>query len=601
MYNLHKYADNLSLPSTFRSISRGRVMILAVKRDAGLNMPRGVRDLLQELGSFRTHLLPFRGYMSWVFTSWGPSWGECVVDHTGFSQGKTTVDSGSSLRKTTRNVSTYLGEISDQSGSSLDTVYYSQSSSEQALFRLIKETDIYASPVHLEVTVPLLRKGDCWGSPDGREAERRTFCRNFDGYGDLCNCDHPAPLTYAPKQLENSVIDDVPVVIIASSRPQALYRCLVTVLRQEGGVISKILVLLDGYNPEMVALLRLLQVNHRVHHMGSESFVTSGARISLHYRYALHAVFSTFPAASKAIILEEDILAAPDFFSYFNQTSWLLDTDPSIFCISAWNDLGSLHIARHISRLYRVETHAGYGWMLTRKLFNEIYPLWQHPNKTHDWDIWLRSTQIRGGRECIVPDVSRSFHSGLLGIHIHGALAHAFFTAHPVTAASAIPLHNIHRMTLTEYEEDLFRELESDTVFFLNNTRHPCSTGYIPRNFTAGPVVLFITMTSKDQFNGWKKLASCIGVWGLDHRSHHRGLFRLTFYNTQLYIIGYPYSDYSYIKPSWIHVITPPSEKEEFVLGRRTLENRANFRRPELENLSPYLLTEGSTPEPIFE
>nr|XP_053632331.1 uncharacterized protein LOC128688513 [Cherax quadricarinatus] len=383
MYNLHKYADNLSLPSTFRSISRGRVMILAVKRDAGLNMPRGVRDLLQELGSFRTHLLPFRGYMSWVFTSWGPSWGECVVDHTGFSQGKTTVDSGSSLRKTTRNVSTYLGEISDQSGSSLDTVYYSQSSSEQALFRLIKETDIYASPVHLEVTVPLLRKGDCWGSPDGREAERRTFCRNFDGYGDLCNCDHPAPLTYAPKQLENSVIDDVPVVIIASSRPQALYRCLVTVLRQEGGVISKILVLLDGYNPEMVALLRLLQVNHRVHHMGSESFVTSGARISLHYRYALHAVFSTFPAASKAIILEEDILAAPDFFSYFNQTSWLLDTDPSIFCISAWNDLGSLHIARHISRLYRVETHAGYGWMLTRKLFNEIYPLWQHPNKVH--------------------------------------------------------------------------------------------------------------------------------------------------------------------------------------------------------------------------
>ncbi|XP_069178594.1 protein O-linked-mannose beta-1,2-N-acetylglucosaminyltransferase 1 [Procambarus clarkii] len=567
-FNVHKYADSLGLPSLLASVSRDRVMIFAVKTDAGLNMPRGVRQLLQELGSLRAHRLPFRGFMAWVLMSWGRSLGEALVDRSGTSPGE------------------WLNSP--------------RTSTHQGLFDLIEENgDVFASPVHLEVTLPLVNQ-DCWRERRGKEGERARFCRMFDGYGDLCSCDHPAPLTYPTLQLKNSVIEDVPVAVIASSRPQALYRCLVTVLRQEGGDRGRVLVLIDGNNNQMVQLLTLLQVNYQIHNMESESFVSSSARISLHYRFALQAVFAAFPAASRAIILEEDILAAPDFFSYFNQTSWLLDADPSLFCISAWNDLGALHTARHPSRLYRVETHAGYGWMLTRNFFDEIYPKWQSSRKKHDWDIWLRSTQIRAGRECVVPDVSRTFHNGISGTHIKGVLTHAYFTAHPVTATRALRLHHVHRLQLMEYEEDLYRTLEGDNVFFLNNIKHPCSKAYLPRNFTTGPVVVFLTMTSKDHHNGWKKFASCMGVWGMDHRSHHRGLFRMTFYHTELYIIGYPYSDYSYLKPSWVHVITQLREEEEITLGRRTLENRARFRRVELEHLSPYLLTEGSTPDPIF-
>ena len=29
---------------------------------------------------------------------------------------------------------------------------------------------------------------------------------------------------------------------------------------------------------------------------------------------------------------------SPDFFSFFSQTVRLLEEDPSIYCISAWND-----------------------------------------------------------------------------------------------------------------------------------------------------------------------------------------------------------------------------------------------------------------------
>ena len=34
---------------------------------------------------------------------------------------------------------------------------------------------------------------------------------------------------------------------------------------------------------------------------------------------------------------------SPDFFSFFSQTVRLLEEDPSIYCISAWNDQVDLY------------------------------------------------------------------------------------------------------------------------------------------------------------------------------------------------------------------------------------------------------------------
>ena len=38
------------------------------------------------------------------------------------------------------------------------------------------------------------------------------------------------------------------------------------------------------------------------------------ARISQHYRASLSVIFNLFPAANKAIIIEEDLDVSPDFF-----------------------------------------------------------------------------------------------------------------------------------------------------------------------------------------------------------------------------------------------------------------------------------------------
>ncbi|KAK8379472.1 hypothetical protein O3P69_019403 [Scylla paramamosain] len=327
---------------------------------------------------------------------------------------------------------------------------------------------LFGSPVRLEVVVPLIT--DCWGRREGLEEERAKFCRKYAGYGALCDCGAPAPLTYPEVQLENSVIQDVPVAIVARARPRELYKCLVTVLRAAGGRRGRILVVRDGDNEEVTALLRLLQVRHVIHHSGQEGhihFASSGTRISLHYRFALHHVFhQAFPPP------------------------------PAPFCwrrtCYAWNDLGTLHVASRPDLLYRVETHAGYGWMMTKGFLEEVYDKWKAPDKNHDWDIWFRSTEVRAGRECVVPDVSRTFHGGVEGAHIKGVMTHAYFTAHPVTNASYVKLN-------------------------------------------------------------------------VD----------------------------SYLRGAHTHVVVDPKEEEEYILGKRTLENRAHYRVPYLEKLAPYLAVDG--------
>ncbi len=115
------------------------------------------------------------------------------------------------------------------------------------------------------------------------------------------------------------------------------------------------------------------------------SFVSVGtrnARITQHYRASLTATFNIFPSARHAIVLEEDLDVSPDFFSFFSQTLRLLEEDPTLYCVSAWNDQGYEHTSSDPARLYRVETMPGLGWILKRSLYKEeLEPKWPTPDK----------------------------------------------------------------------------------------------------------------------------------------------------------------------------------------------------------------------------
>eukprot|EP00438_Fugacium_kawagutii_P001246 Skav223442 [mRNA] locus=scaffold350:708423:708698:+ [translate_table: standard] len=65
-----------------------------------------------------------------------------------------------------------------------------------------------------------------------------------------------------------------------------------------------------------------------------------------------------------SIFIENDLILAPDFLWYFRVASPLLERDPSLWCISSWNDNGFSDIATDERRLFRTDYFPGLGWMI---------------------------------------------------------------------------------------------------------------------------------------------------------------------------------------------------------------------------------------------
>lgn len=129
--------------------------------------------------------------------------------------------------------------------------------------------------------------------------------------------------------------------------------------------------------------------------------------LSVHYHMLLQLFFECHNAP-RLLFLEEDLEISPDFFSYFTALAPLLDSDPSILCISAWNDHGQQGRASNATALYRTDIFPGLGWMTTAAIGAELHPKW--PNAY--WDDWLRLPENRKGRQCVFPEVPRTHTFG---------------------------------------------------------------------------------------------------------------------------------------------------------------------------------------------
>ncbi|XP_070499162.1 alpha-1,3-mannosyl-glycoprotein 2-beta-N-acetylglucosaminyltransferase [Chironomus tepperi] len=135
-------------------------------------------------------------------------------------------------------------------------------------------------------------------------------------------------------------------------------------------------------------------------------------KISRHYGWALNTVFSN--GFEFVIIVEDDLDVAPDFYEYFLGTFPLLRSDDSLWCVSAWNDNGKSGLIDENAPelLYRSDFFPGLGWMLSKKLWDEIGPKWPRAF----WDDWIRKPEIRKDRVCIRPELPRSRTFGKIGV-----------------------------------------------------------------------------------------------------------------------------------------------------------------------------------------
>ncbi|XP_033095653.1 protein O-linked-mannose beta-1,2-N-acetylglucosaminyltransferase 1-like isoform X1 [Anneissia japonica] len=416
----------------------------------------------------------------------------------------------------------------------------------------------WGAPVLLKAVVPLVPKEEveCDWPDTETNRRRREFCSKIEGYGSLCSCSDPAPIEMNPEKLTPNNIEDVPVIVIASNRPNYLYRMLMALLSAQGVHPQMVTVFIDGYFNEPLEVVRLFGVQGIQH----TPIGVKNARISQHYKASLTATFNMYPKAEYVIILEEDLDVSEDFFSYFSQTRHLLEEDDSIYCISAWNDQGYEHTCNDPSLLYRVETMPGLGWMLKRSIYKEeLEPHWPTPEKLWDWDMWMRLPDIRKGRECVIPDISRTYHFGATGVNMNSYFQDLYFKKHPINTVPHVKLKDVDLLKKDEYENEVNKLISK--AIPLDHTVSPCEDKFIPST-PGGNYVLYIRMENAGDYETWTELAKCFHIWDLDVRGFHKSMWRMFLKQNHVFIVGTPASPYAKHKPADVPVIYLKNEKK---------------------------------------
>jgi alpha-1,3-mannosyl-glycoprotein beta-1,2-N-acetylglucosaminyltransferase len=134
-------------------------------------------------------------------------------------------------------------------------------------------------------------------------------------------------------------------------------------------------------------------------------------RIAEHYRWILEQVFDVM-GYRQVIMMEDDLDVAPDFLEYFRATLEILRMDPTLWCVSAWNDQGMKKFVKDSELIRRTNFFPGLGWMLTAELWNELAPKWP---KGGYYDDWMREKEQRKDRDCLYPEVARTYTFGSEG------------------------------------------------------------------------------------------------------------------------------------------------------------------------------------------
>jgi len=402
--------------------------------------------------------------------------------------------------------------------------------------------------LRLAATVPVSRSGHvtCSAPDTLHERLRHQFCSRYDGYRGLCGCaGRPLPPP-TPAPFADTSRFPYPVVVVASNRPRYLYRCLSSLLANRGLDPVKVVVFSDRHSTEERRLLRLLDVTlheHKSEPTGPRPLVS---RIGFHYSYMLAAAFAMFPEADKLVVLEEDLEVSPDFISYFQQTQHLLDVDVSLYCISAWNDHGYNHSVGDVRQLYRVGGLPGLGWMLTRRLWEEeLLPHWPDETTAFDWDMLVRQPARRRGRECVIPDVSRTYHFGFQGDHVGAAMQYKYYLDHALNTQPEVRLRDVQDMVAPRYTAQLLAHFKDAVKLDGTQSALTC-TDIIPKTTPETPAnqtyMLFIRMLNAGDTDRWLKVATCLNLWDLDARGDAQGVWRFWYNGRRVLVVGVPYS-----------------------------------------------------------
>jgi alpha-1,3-mannosyl-glycoprotein beta-1,2-N-acetylglucosaminyltransferase len=143
---------------------------------------------------------------------------------------------------------------------------------------------------------------------------------------------------------------DFPVAVVAFARAHYLRRCLASLLAVEGLDRGKVTVYQDGFDEGVAQVARelaLALVQHTRQAQGD-----GAAHIAKHYGSMLAHAFAANPHAPYIVVVEEDLVFAPDLLHYFARMAQVMDADPTVLAVSAYNDNGLAPIASNTCQVY---------------------------------------------------------------------------------------------------------------------------------------------------------------------------------------------------------------------------------------------------------
>ncbi|XP_018023034.1 protein O-linked-mannose beta-1,2-N-acetylglucosaminyltransferase 1-like [Hyalella azteca] len=273
----------------------------------------------------------------------------------------------------------------------------------------------------------------------------------------------------------------IPIAMLTATKCHFFYRQLISLLLAKGAAQTDILVLTDGHQEEtsqLASIFGLPVIEHR--HEGEAGTSTP---LNAHFKFSLFTAFSTFSNASKVIILEDDLIVSPDFISYFHQTAWLLDADATLYVVNSFSLNSFPTVAVDVTRVRRSQMFPQFGWMVTRDYAQEILHFWvDNSDASWDWDWRLHAESVRRGRHALVPEVSRSFHSGSSGAHINGWSQALIFSNMIYNHDPEAKLQNLHLLLADVYADYIASELRRSKVISMEDGFNPCHMETIPEH-----------------------------------------------------------------------------------------------------------------------
>lgn len=243
-----------------------------------------------------------------------------------------------------------------------------------------------------------------------------------------------------------------PLVLLTCNRPQLLDETLRSALKVGGVSKDKILIVQDGNMQQIQDVAKRYSINIIQNQQGIRlrgGAADDGAsRIAQHYKFALSSAFDHFRDAQAIVIIEDDLLFAPDFYEYLTTTAQVLDADPTTFVVSSWSDNGFKGKVHDPYAIRRTDFFPGLGWILTRNLYkNELEEAWPREH----WDHWLRSDAVHKHRETVYPQVPRTFHNGVKGTFMNVETHNRYFKDIAINEDSSVTWENsIQHLTVTE-------------------------------------------------------------------------------------------------------------------------------------------------------